>query len=296
MYLTNFHRTVLHGGETSSITMNFSNLITANQKCAENHFLCVSGVQQVGQPTCRAQTSICLSERGERCALQILQHVKTAETSIKHQDSVWKLCNPFVFSRKGYGKFSDGEGAEFAYICCDSPHCKACSTCSSGLTQCVYLLKPSNHLLPCAWTLQPKLAVAPLLQVEQMSLSCFAWPAAAAALFYFGSCCLSGKKYKPDFVRFKWGISLLSWTAHHQMVNNLLYGYPGKLNLSLKDRSSRLFLACLSQHVSIAVLKLARQWGHRGCDVPCVPCAGEPQFPLSKSAVPRHRRDRSFHW
>ena len=115
--------------------MNFPNLITANQKYEEKPFLWVSGSQRVGQPTCRVQTSVCLSKRGERCTLQILQHVKTAETPIKHWDLVWKLCNPFEFSRKGYEKFSDGEGAEFAYFCCDSPHCGACGTYSSGLTQ-----------------------------------------------------------------------------------------------------------------------------------------------------------------
>lgn len=71
------------------------------------------------------------------------------------------------------------------------------------------------------------------------------------------------------------------------MVNDHFYGYPGKLNLSLKDRSSGLFLACLRQHISIAVLKLARQCGHQGCDVPHTPCAGRPPFPLSKFAVPR---------
>lgn len=287
---------VLHGGETSSITMNFPNLITANQKCEEKHFLWVSGAQQVGRPTYRVQTSICLSERGEGCTLQILQNVKTAETPIKCWDSVWKLYNPFEFSRKAYGKFRDSEGAEFAYFCCDSPHCNACGTCSSGLTQDVSLLNPSNHLLPRAPILQPKLAVAPLLQVEQMSLPCFAW-SPAAALFYFGSRCLSGKKHDPDFVRFKWGISLLTWTAHRQMVNDLFfYGYPGKWNLSLKDRSSGLFLACLIQHLSIAVPMLARQYGHQGCDVPCVPCAGKPPFPRSKSAIPRHHRGKSFHW
>lgn len=188
-------------GETFSITMNFPNLITANQKCKEKHFLWVSGGQQVGQPTCHIQTSIRLSEWGKRCTLPILQHVKTAETPIKLQDSVWKLCNPFEFSRKGYGKCSDGEGVQFAYFCCDSPHRKARGICSSRLTQCVYLLNPSNHLLPRAPILRPKLGVAPLLQVEQMSPSCFSWPP-AAALFYFGSCCLSGKKPNPHFVRF----------------------------------------------------------------------------------------------
>lgn len=142
--LTNFHRMVLQGGQTSFITGNFPYLITANQKCEEKHFLWVSGAQQVGQPTCRVQTSVCLSKLGEQCTLQILQHVKTAEIPIKCQNLVWELCNPFEFSRKGYGKFSDGEGAEFACFCCDLPCCRVCSTCSSGLTQYVYVLNPST--------------------------------------------------------------------------------------------------------------------------------------------------------
>jgi len=49
--LTDFHCMVLHG-ETSSITMNFPNLITGNQKGEEKHFPWVSDVQQVGQPPC----------------------------------------------------------------------------------------------------------------------------------------------------------------------------------------------------------------------------------------------------
>lgn len=174
--------------------------------------------------------------KAKQCTLQILQHVKAAETPIKCWNLIWKLWNPFVFSRKGYGKFSDGKGVELAYFCCDSPHCRVCGTCSYRLTQYVYLLKPSNHLLPCAPFFQPKLAVAPLLQVEQMSLSCFTW-SPAAALFYFGSCCLSRKKHDPDFVRFKWAIPLWSWTGHCQRFNDHFYQYPGKLNLSPNDRS-----------------------------------------------------------
>lgn len=145
---------------------------------------------------------------------------QTDETPLKAgiQFGSW---NPSEFSRKGYGKCSDGEGVEFAYFCCDSPWCKACSTCSSRLTRYVYL-NTSNHLLPCAQIFQPKLAAALLLQVEQMSLSCFAW-SPAVALFYFEPCCLSGKKQGPGFVRFKWGISLSSWTAHCQMVNDLFF-------------------------------------------------------------------------
>lgn len=93
-------------------------------------------------------------------------------------------------------------------------------------------------------------------------------------------------------LRFKWGIPLLSCTAHHQIVNDRFYGYPGKQNLSLKARSSGLFLARLSLPVSIAVLMLARQHGHRGCDVPHMPEAGKPQLPQSESAVPRHHRGK----
>lgn len=54
--LTTFHWVVLHGGEPSSVTVNFSNLITANQKCEEKRFLWVSGAQQAGQPTCGVWT------------------------------------------------------------------------------------------------------------------------------------------------------------------------------------------------------------------------------------------------
>lgn len=93
-------------------------------------------------------------------------------------------------------------------------------------------------------------------------------------------------------LRFKWGIPLLSWTARHQRVNDLFYGYPGKLNLSLKARFSGLFLAHLSLSVSIAVLMLARQHRHQGCDIPRVPWAGKPQFPQRESAVPGHHRGK----
>lgn len=213
--------------------MNFPNLITANQKCEEEHFLWVSGAQQVGQPTCGVWISVCVSRQGKWCTLQILQHVKAAESPMKWWDWVWKLCNPFEFSRKGYGKFCNGKGAG---LCCNSPHCRMCGTCSYRLTQYAYLLKPSNHLLPCALIFQPKLAVSPLLQVEQMSVSCFT-RSPAAALFYFGSCCLSGKKHNPDFVRFRRAISLWSWTGHCQRVNDNFYQYPGKLNPSPNDRS-----------------------------------------------------------
>lgn len=183
---------------------------------------------------------------------------------------------------------------ELAYFCCDSPHCRVCGPCSYRLTQYVYLLKPSNHLLPCAPVFQPKLAVAPLLQVEQMSVSCFTW-SPSAALFYFGSCCLSGKKHNPDFVRFKWAISLWSWTGHYQRVNDCFYQYPGKWNLSPNEGSYGLSLACVSQHVSIAALQLAWQCGHWGCDVPCVTSAGTPQHPLRTSTLPRHCKGKSSH-
>lgn len=53
------------------------------------------------------------------------------------------------------------------------------------------------------------------------------------------------------------------------MVNELFFG--GKLNLPLKKRSSGLCLACLSQHVSIAVLKLGRQRGTEGVLAPVCP-------------------------
>lgn len=76
---TDFYKMVLQGVETSSITMNFSNRITAHQKCEERHFLWVSGAQ----PTCWVQTSICLSEWEEQRTLQVLQHVQAAETPIK---------------------------------------------------------------------------------------------------------------------------------------------------------------------------------------------------------------------
>lgn len=101
--LTTFHCVVLHGGKPSSVTVNFSNLITANQKCEEKHFLWVSGAQQAGQPTCGVWTYVFLSGRGKQSTPQILQHVKAAETPFKCWNFIWKLCNPFVFSRKGYG-------------------------------------------------------------------------------------------------------------------------------------------------------------------------------------------------
>lgn len=159
--LTNFHWGVFHGGEpSSSVTVNFPNLITANQKCEEKLFLWVSGAQQAGQPTCGVWTSVCLSGQGKWCTLQILQHVKAAESPIKRWDWVWKLCNPFEFSRKGYGKFCDGKRMELSGFCCNSPHCRMCGTCSYRLTQYAYLLKPSNYLLPCALIFQPKLVVS----------------------------------------------------------------------------------------------------------------------------------------
>lgn len=80
--LTNFHWMVFHEGEPSSITVNVPNLITANQKCEEKHFLWVSGAQQVGQPT-GVWISVCLSGWGEWWTLQILQHVKAAESPTK---------------------------------------------------------------------------------------------------------------------------------------------------------------------------------------------------------------------
>lgn len=101
--LTTFHCVVLHGGKPSSVTVNFSNLITANQKCEEKHFLWVSGAQQAGQPTCGVWTYVFLSGRGKQSTPQILQHVKAAETPFKCWNFICKLCNPFVFSRKGYG-------------------------------------------------------------------------------------------------------------------------------------------------------------------------------------------------
>lgn len=100
------------------------------------------------------------------------------------------------------------EGAEFAYFCRDLPRC----TCSSGLTRDVCVLHRLHHLLPCALLLQPDLAASLLLQVEQMSPSCFA-SSPAAVCFYFGSCWLSGKKRNPAFGRFNQGISLVSRTA-----------------------------------------------------------------------------------
>lgn len=108
--LTNFHWLVCHGGEPSSVTPNFPHLITANQECEEKHFLWVSGAQQAGQPTCGVRTSVCLSRQGEWCTLQILQHVKAAESPINVGIGSGNCVIPLNFLENAMGNFVIAKG------------------------------------------------------------------------------------------------------------------------------------------------------------------------------------------
>lgn len=97
-------------GETFSITMNFPNLITANQKCKEKHFLWVSGGQQVGQPTCHVQTPVCLSDRESDARCQSCSMSKRLNPPLNSKIPSGSCVIPLNFLGRAMGNVAMAKG------------------------------------------------------------------------------------------------------------------------------------------------------------------------------------------